>query len=182
MRQNAFALQPLTDYRLTETLMRWSQTRVFVCESWVAGDRYPEALWNICDTENVTRWDSLLCLKKQHSLCLCVFKIEKLTYSMSTSDRKWLLQTLMQTLEIHSFSLIVSLTQTSSQKHKRQAASIGKNFIYPFKTLSEGWDLALVSYIGELWGHCVNSTQKKNKTKKRCCHRGVSTANTYIKT
>jgi len=77
MRQNAFAVQPLN-----ETLMRWSQTRVFVSESWVAVYRYPEALLNICDTENVTRWDShsLLCLKKQHSLCLCVIKTEKPMY------------------------------------------------------------------------------------------------------
>ncbi len=147
-------LQPLTDYRLTESLMRWSQTRVFVCTSWVDGDRYPEALWNIV-TQRASLAETACCVWNSSSLWQKNWHIAWVHWTESECCKHtW-------TLEFHSFSLTVSFTQTSSQKHKRRAASIGKNFIYPFKMLSEGWDLALVSYIGELWGHCVNSTKTK---------------------
>lgn len=115
-------LQPLTDYRLTESLMRWSQTRVFVCASWVDGDRYPEALWNICDTESVTRWDSLLCLKQQQ------FVTEKLTYSMSTLNRKRLLQTHMNT----QISLILSycVFHTDKQSETQETSGFHRKKLY----------------------------------------------------
>ncbi len=119
-------LQLLTDYRLTESLMRWSQTSVFVCESWVDGDRYREALWNICDTKSVTRWDSLLCLQ---FVFVCIW--DRKNWHIAWAH--WIESNCCKhtwTLKFHSFSLTASFTQTSSQKHKRRAASIGKNFLF----------------------------------------------------